>query len=428
MPDMDIQDGPPDFETNSPTDSAPSAGYYHTPSLPHSSTAGIGKRRKNSKIKMSPILKRASSTPQLNGLSVEESGGLSPSALDKRRNKLGYQRISIACSHCRRRKIRCVLAEADDMGRCNNCIRLKKECVFYPVDSAGGPESRAQTKGSKDSSVNSNSPSEMHPPGTKLEHDREMGRFPHLASNAPTEYGSVDPSTGLGISTGSKSAHEKKLLRSQLTILSAPVASEFAFARPGYPAIYAGDVSGTEPPTPVHWSSSQMGEYSNYSSTTAEHSPNVYPSFSFPPQRDEYAMQQPPMRSMSYGHIEPQLQSFAPSVTPIEYARPGSSHYNLAPLDTGATPVCTIPEASMTTPVTSEPTMTPIGMYPTQWGFYPQQQQPSMGMDYSSRHDSLPTQWYHPQHLGPTMTEHELHHQHQHPMSQAPGGAYAKRS
>jgi len=384
-----MQDEHSDFESTSPTDSAPSASYYHTPTLPHSS-AGIAKRRKNSKVKMSPILKRAASTPQLNGLSVSESGGLSPSALDKRRNKLGYQRISIACSHCRRRKIRCVLAEADDMGRCNNCIRLKKECVFYPVDSATGPESQ------------------MHHSGAKLEHDHEMSRFPHLASNAPPEYGSVDPSTGLGISTGT------------------PVASEFAFARPGYPAIYTNDLSGTEPPTPVHWNSSQMGDYSNYS-TTAEHSPNVYPSFSFPSQRDEYGLQQPPMRSMSYGHIEPQLQGFAPGAAPIEYTRPGSSHYNITPLDTRAPPVGTIPEDSISTPVTSEPTMTPIGMYPPQWGFYQQQQQPPMGMDYSSRHDSLPTQWYHHQHLGPAMTEHDLHHQHQHPMSQAPGGAYAKR-
>jgi len=99
MPEIDMQDEHSDFESTSPTDSAPSASYYHTPTLPHSS-AGIAKRRKNSKVKMSPILKRAASTPQLNGLSVSESGGLSPSALDKRRNKLGYQRISIACSHC----------------------------------------------------------------------------------------------------------------------------------------------------------------------------------------------------------------------------------------------------------------------------------------------------------------------------------------
>lgn len=164
-----------------------------------------------------------------------------------------------------------------------------------------------------------------------------------------------------------------------------------------------------------------MGDYSNYS-TTAEHSPNVYPSFAYPPQRDEYALQQPPIRSMSYGHIEPQLQSFAPGAAPIEYTRPGSSHYNLAPLDTGAPPG-TISE-SLSTPVTSEPTMTPIGMYPPQWGYY--QQQPPMGMDYSSRHDSLPTQWYHPQQLGSAMTEHDLHHQH--PMSQAPGSTYVKRS
>lgn len=103
------------------------------------------------------------------------------------------------------------------MGRCNNCIRLKKECVFYPVDSAGGPESRAQTKGSKDSSVISNSPTEMHPPGSKLDHDHEMGRFPHLASNAPPEYGTVDPNTGLGISTASKTIRGKSVKSLLLT-------------------------------------------------------------------------------------------------------------------------------------------------------------------------------------------------------------------
>lgn len=50
-----------------------------------------------SKAKASPIVKRAVSTPQMGGIEEQESGALSPSALDKRRNKLGYQRISIAC-------------------------------------------------------------------------------------------------------------------------------------------------------------------------------------------------------------------------------------------------------------------------------------------------------------------------------------------
>ncbi|KAA8908654.1 hypothetical protein FN846DRAFT_889396 [Sphaerosporella brunnea] len=56
-----------------------------------------------------------------------------PYLTDKRRNKLGYHRISVACVHCRRRKIRCLL-QKDAQGRCSNCIRLKKECKFNPVD------------------------------------------------------------------------------------------------------------------------------------------------------------------------------------------------------------------------------------------------------------------------------------------------------
>jgi hypothetical protein len=35
--------------------------------------------------------------------------------------------------HCRRRKIRCLLAADGPAGRCSNCIRLKKECIFYQV-------------------------------------------------------------------------------------------------------------------------------------------------------------------------------------------------------------------------------------------------------------------------------------------------------
>ncbi|KAJ6151331.1 hypothetical protein N7470_007925 [Penicillium chermesinum] len=53
---------------------------------------------------------------------------------DKKRNKLGYHRTSVACVHCRRRKIRCLVAPDDAQGRCENCIRLRKECQFFPVD------------------------------------------------------------------------------------------------------------------------------------------------------------------------------------------------------------------------------------------------------------------------------------------------------
>ncbi|GAB7344788.1 hypothetical protein MBLNU457_3252t1 [Dothideomycetes sp. NU457] len=40
----------------------------------------------------------------------DEEGPSSPSTSDKKRSKLGYQRISLACTHCRKRKIRCTMA------------------------------------------------------------------------------------------------------------------------------------------------------------------------------------------------------------------------------------------------------------------------------------------------------------------------------
>ncbi|KAJ5110241.1 transcriptional regulator family: Fungal Specific TF [Penicillium argentinense] len=60
--------------------------------------------------------------------------------------------------HCRRRKIRCLVAADDTQGRCENCIRLRKECQFFPVDQQppvekkSRPSSRLETQ-STDRSV-----------------------------------------------------------------------------------------------------------------------------------------------------------------------------------------------------------------------------------------------------------------------------------
>ncbi|WEW61389.1 hypothetical protein PRK78_006879 [Emydomyces testavorans] len=85
---------------------------------------------------------------------MEGSAGGAP---DKKRNKLGYHRTSVACATSRRtapdttfldglirRKIRCLLASDDTQGRCENCIRLKKECHFYPVDQQPPMEKRSR--------------------------------------------------------------------------------------------------------------------------------------------------------------------------------------------------------------------------------------------------------------------------------------------
>ncbi|PGH11570.1 hypothetical protein AJ79_04828 [Helicocarpus griseus UAMH5409] len=80
------------------------------------------------------------------GLTMDTTAG---SAADKKRNKLGYHRTSVACVHCRRRKIRCLLASNDTQGRCENCIKLKKECHFFPVDQQPPIETKRSRAGSK---------------------------------------------------------------------------------------------------------------------------------------------------------------------------------------------------------------------------------------------------------------------------------------
>lgn len=114
------------------------------------------KKRRSSKSKVPGELRRSTSTPHMRNLALGQSGELSPTS-NKARNKLGYHRTSVACGtsmkhcaygsqtrsqglpltilgHCRRRKIRCLLAPDDPQGRCSNCIRLKKECNFFPVE------------------------------------------------------------------------------------------------------------------------------------------------------------------------------------------------------------------------------------------------------------------------------------------------------
>ncbi|KAH6660572.1 hypothetical protein BKA67DRAFT_653742 [Truncatella angustata] len=82
-----------------------------------------------------------SSTPNVRQQGTESTHGQFGSAGEKKRNKLGYHRTSVACTHCRRRKIRCIPYVNDPQGRCQNCIRLKKECTFHSVGQELPPSS-----------------------------------------------------------------------------------------------------------------------------------------------------------------------------------------------------------------------------------------------------------------------------------------------
>ncbi|CUS13879.1 unnamed protein product [Tuber aestivum] len=98
------------------------------------------------------------------------TGGI-PYSTDKRRNKLGYHRTSVACGHCRRRKIRC-MAPSDSTsgcsaGRCSNCIRLKKDCNFYPVENTDRrPKSPQKPKTPSDNNNDGGSVGSSPSPGS----------------------------------------------------------------------------------------------------------------------------------------------------------------------------------------------------------------------------------------------------------------------
>jgi ribosomal protein L13E len=64
-------------------------------SVPAGRETGL-KKRKAAKGKVPADLRRSASTPHLRGPPTGDSGPLSPNS-DKRRNKLGYHRTSVAC-------------------------------------------------------------------------------------------------------------------------------------------------------------------------------------------------------------------------------------------------------------------------------------------------------------------------------------------
>jgi hypothetical protein len=104
---------------------------------------------------------------------------------EKKRNKLGYHRTSVACGHCRRRKIRCIASPNDTQGRCINCIRLKKECSFFPVDQASIDDSRGR-QGSR-ASTGAKGNSTTSSPATSISKPVEQSKKAKTSFVPPTK-------------------------------------------------------------------------------------------------------------------------------------------------------------------------------------------------------------------------------------------------
>ncbi len=184
-----------------------------SPALTKPSSPGLKNRGGSAPSKAAKI-KRSMSTPNVRGQATADAAALALSA-EKRRNKLGYHRTSVACGkykfnskcslsifvvtngmtdpitlgHCRRRKIRCIAAPGDPQQRCSNCIRLKKECNFYPVDQQPPPDPRR--RGSKAQSGPERA-SESSSPSTS------SGQLPEMAPTLPYPHLNMPPIQDLG--------------------------------------------------------------------------------------------------------------------------------------------------------------------------------------------------------------------------------------
>lgn len=92
--------------------------------------------------------------------------------------------------HCRRRKIRCLVAPDDTEGRCENCIRLRKDCQFFPVDQQppiekkSRPSSRLETPSTERSTTTpiASSPSNLVPETTETFYP-----YPTMAMDTPAQ-------------------------------------------------------------------------------------------------------------------------------------------------------------------------------------------------------------------------------------------------
>ncbi|KAL7971808.1 hypothetical protein HDV63DRAFT_305226 [Trichoderma sp. SZMC 28014] len=131
------------------------------------------------------VLKRSFSTPSVGGVastSFLESQPLAPQMNEKKRNKLGYHRTSIACGescHCRRRKIRCIIS-SEDQNRCVNCIRLKKECSFHPVDQPQSYDQKLPPQTPTGSSIATASSSPAISRGSSVDQGSQRQTYPAI--------------------------------------------------------------------------------------------------------------------------------------------------------------------------------------------------------------------------------------------------------
>ncbi|KAF1997950.1 hypothetical protein P154DRAFT_270782 [Amniculicola lignicola CBS 123094] len=357
-------------------------------------------RHRPSKVKVAAEIRRASSTPHMRNLALSTSGELSPTA-DKRRNKLGYHRTSVACGHCRRRKIRCLVAQDDPQGRCANCIRLKKECNFFPVEQ--NPETQRPPLGSAaDASIgqpdSSTTSSPRHLPPASGDN---VDEFRHPFSAGPTAPSApryvpphevdIDP-THIPTSSGVQLQHPP---------YAYPHAIETQWPPPtGY--LPSSTVAEHSPSSSGYWqpspstANSTYGSESNVSGARTPATMSTTSNMSYGGHPDAHAWgQPPPARSMSYGNIEGLPQQYANHRPPLqhpEYPRRTPPYPYPTTIDTNPSTIHTSTLGAHTAPLSAPILPNQQYNYQQHWSPYPPMQSPAHEMPAPGR--SMSAQWY----------------------------------
>ncbi|KAG6002788.1 hypothetical protein E4U21_002778 [Claviceps maximensis] len=306
-----------------------------------------------------PALKRSHSTPDATKSDremTEEVQSQQASAAEKKRNKLGYHRTSIACrqiaGHCRRRKIRCI-ASPDTPNRCVNCIRLKKECSFYPVDQQPGPETRLKAASRQSGDPGASSTSSSPAVGTGSPIDTPLSTLKNIISPSTSQRGhadcfsdaSVSPN---GISTGNRYTFTNPSpgwVPTDMTPVGVAKPDDISIPWHAYP---------TEPSmsgqfSPYAQTSSASVAWTSGTSETGSHDEMAWGEFSNPIRSLSYSGEssdghpQGPFMSLSQAHQAQSYERRQPSLSDIYSPYPatvaGVSSHSMPVVSGGPTPV-----------------------------------------------------------------------------------------
>ncbi|KAH6618746.1 hypothetical protein C7974DRAFT_36462 [Boeremia exigua] len=402
-------DGPPEpVSIQSPTDSLDFKNTFTGPDSVTQTHHQLSKKRRSSKSKIPGELRRSTSTPHMRNLAL---GELSPTS-NKARNKLGYHRTSVACGHCRRRKIRCLLAPDDPQGRCSNCIRLKKECNFFPVEHnidaqrSSGPGKDLST--GTPTTPQASSPRHLPPHTGEKIGDFHASYHGSSAPNAPYGYpGEADldphhtPTSG-GVPSQHGAYPYPPPIETQwpptTSYLPSSTIAESPNSNTGYwrqspstaNSVYGSEsgVSGVH--TPATMSTSSTMSYGH----PETHAWGQHPTF----------QQQPPTRSMSYGNIEGLPHQYPGQGLGIqqEFGRRTSPYPYPSTIDTSQPTLRTATMGSSTSGPLSAPVLQSHQYYPPAWNSYEHSQISPMTMPGRS----MSAQWYaEPGHLDQVQEE-----------------------